>query len=95
MARKPKKETAARKPAKEVKKVKAPARQRRPAPTREGVLNLLKERRRKFTLSEEIGNTLNIPKAAVWKYIAALRKEGHIIESHRRKGYKLVKVARK
>jgi len=77
------------------RRAKAEARRRRPAPTREAVLNLLKRRRRTYTSGEQIGKELGISRAAVWKHIAALRKEGHLIESHRRRGYRLLKVAGK
>ena len=82
-------------PAKGAKRAKAPTGRKRPAPTREAVLNLLKRRRRTYTSGEQIGRELGISRAAVWKHIAALRKEGHIIESHRRRGYRLVRVARR
>lgn len=94
MARRARKR-AAKKPTRAAKaRAKAPAKRKRPAPTREAVLDLLKRRRRTYTSGEEIGEELGISRAAVWKHIAALRKEGHVIESHRRRGYRLVRLAR-
>ena len=95
MARRPRKR-AAKGPARAAERAEAPAKRgRRPAPTRQAVLELLKRRRRTYTSGEEIGRELGISRAAVWKHIAALRKEGHVIESHRKKGYRLVRLARK
>lgn len=53
------------------------------------ILELLKQSE-DFISGEEIGERLNISRAAVWKNIAKLKEEGYEIESVSNKGYRLI-----
>ena len=57
---------------------------------KEKLLNLLMECE-DYISGEEIGEKLGVSRAAVWKNINALRKDGYIIEAVTNKGYKLDK----
>lgn len=46
-----------------------------------------------YLSGEEIGSTLGVSRAAVWKNINALRKDGFVIEAVTNKGYKLSEEA--
>lgn len=54
------------------------------------IINLLKENQDNFISGEKISKKLGITRAAVWKYIKAIKSEGYRIESVSRKGYKLI-----
>lgn len=54
------------------------------------VLNLLKENKDNFLSGEKISKELGVSRAAVWKYINALKEDGYEIESVSRKGYKII-----
>lgn len=54
------------------------------------IINLLKENENIFISGEKISESLGITRAAVWKYIKAIKDEGYNIESVSRKGYKLL-----
>lgn len=54
------------------------------------ILSFLKESNNEFISGEDISNKLGISRAAIWKHINALKKEGYKIESISRKGYKLI-----
>ncbi|MDF2987584.1 MAG: birA, biotin-(acetyl-CoA-carboxylase) ligase [Eubacterium sp.] len=43
-----------------------------------------------YLSGEELSNSLGVSRTAVWKHINELRKEGYIIESSSKKGYKLI-----
>lgn len=58
--------------------------------SRRTVLKLLQEQEGQFVSGERISETLGITRAAIWKTIGALRKEGYEIESKTRLGYRLV-----
>ncbi|MHC1584981.1 MAG: biotin--[acetyl-CoA-carboxylase] ligase [Candidatus Syntropharchaeia archaeon] len=45
-----------------------------------------------YTSGEELADRLGISRSAVWKHIRALRKDGYIIDSSPKKGYKLLKA---
>lgn len=53
------------------------------------VLEILRKQQG-YISGEEIGKTLEISRAAIWKSIAKLRKEGYEIEAITNKGYRLV-----
>lgn len=53
---------------------------------KEQLLSLLTEQ---FASGEFLANRLGVSRAAVWKAVQALRKEGHKIASNRAKGYRL------
>ncbi len=55
---------------------------------RYNILKLLRQKR-DFVSGEEIGDILDISRAAVWKHIDRLKKEGYKIESVKNRGYKL------
>ena len=52
------------------------------------ILNLLKSSK-DFVSGQHLSNELGISRAAIWKYINALKEEGYEIESISRRGYKL------
>lgn len=57
--------------------------------TRENVLTLLEEHRGGLVSGSEIGETLGISRAAVWKAIHSLREDGHQIDAVTNRGYGL------
>lgn len=57
--------------------------------TRHTILRLLEQRRGEFVSGEEISAALGMTRAAVWKGVEALRREGCEIESRTRLGYRL------
>ncbi|MGY0373788.1 biotin--[acetyl-CoA-carboxylase] ligase [Clostridium sp. JNZ J1-5] len=56
---------------------------------KEEIIKLLKENKNNFISGEKISESIGITRAAVWKYIKAIKEEGYEIESVSRKGYKL------
>ena len=46
-----------------------------------------------FVSGEEISSIFNVSRAAIWKHMGELKKEGYVIESIPKKGYRLVKSA--
>ena len=56
---------------------------------RKTIVDFLKNNKDKFLSGEEIANKLGISRAAVWKHIQQLRKNGYKILSRERNGYKL------
>lgn len=57
---------------------------------RSQILNLLKQANHKFLSGEELAETLNVSRTAIWKHIKALRDNGYDIESVPRSGYRLI-----
>lgn len=57
--------------------------------TKNKVLQVLEENRASYISGQELANSLNISRSAIWKAIVLLKKEGYIIESSTKKGYKL------
>jgi BirA family biotin operon repressor/biotin-[acetyl-CoA-carboxylase] ligase len=55
----------------------------------EEVADLLKESRG-YLSGEEIASRVGVTRAAIWKSVGLLKKEGYVIESSPSKGYKLV-----
>lgn len=58
--------------------------------SREKVYQLLRERDNAFCSGEEISGCLGISRAAVWKAIDSLRRDGYTIEARTGLGYRLV-----
>lgn len=58
--------------------------------TRGNVLIALEENKGATVSGEELASRLNISRAAVWKAIQELRKEGHRIDAITNKGYRLL-----
>ncbi len=54
------------------------------------ILKTLKDQKGQYVSGEALSNRLGVSRTAIWKHIAALREEGHSIESSSRKGYKLL-----
>jgi birA, biotin-[acetyl-CoA-carboxylase] ligase region len=54
------------------------------------ILRILIENTEDFTSGEKLSSRLGVSRAAIWKYIKALRQEGYEIHSMTNKGYKLV-----
>ncbi|MEK7084674.1 MAG: biotin operon repressor, partial [Patescibacteria group bacterium] len=57
----------------------------------EQIINFLK-RSKGYLSGEEISRSVNISRAAIWKYMQELRKEGYEIEAVPHLGYQLVSV---
>ena len=57
---------------------------------KEEILNVLKQKNG-FVSGQELADIFNVSRTAVWKAITALKKEGYVIESVSRRGYKLDK----
>ena len=55
--------------------------------TKERLFGLLDENRGRFISGEEIASSLLVSRAAVWKGIQSLRRDGYEIEAVRNKGY--------
>ena len=58
--------------------------------SRRTILKLLQENEGQFVSGERISEEMGITRAAIWKSIDALRKEGYEIESKTKLGYRLV-----
>ncbi len=56
---------------------------------REKVLSLLRERQGEYLSGEAMSRTLGISRAAVWKVVEGLRREGYTISSGPNRGYRL------
>ena len=54
------------------------------------IINLLKVNKENFLSGEIISKELGVSRAAVWKYINALKEDGYEIESISRKGYRII-----
>lgn len=57
---------------------------------KEEIIRLLKKSENEFISGEDISSALGISRAAVWKYMKAIKEDGYNIESVSRKGYKLI-----
>ncbi len=58
------------------------------------LLSILKKADGKYISGEYLSQCLGITRAAVWKRMRALKKEGFVIEATTRKGYRLCEVVR-
>lgn len=56
------------------------------------ILKVLRNAHGDYVSGEEISSQLQLTRAAVWKSISALRKDGYVIEAHSGRGYRLVDV---
>ena len=61
--------------------------------SRERVYALLNEHPGEFLSGEAVSAQLGVSRAAVWKAIEALRREGHVIEARTGLGYRLTAPA--
>ena len=58
--------------------------------SRDKILSLFRSNPDAFVSGQEISQTLNISRAAVWKQVESLREQGFKIEAQRSKGYRLL-----
>ena len=58
--------------------------------SRETVLELLRDGAGDFLSGEELSHRLGLSRAAVWKAVDALRREGYVVEARTGLGYRLV-----
>jgi len=58
--------------------------------SRDKILSLFRRQPDVFLSGQEISQTLNISRAAVWKQVELLREQGFEIEAQRSKGYRLL-----
>lgn len=56
------------------------------------VLQLLRENKGEFVSGEAISAKLGITRAAIWKAVSALRREGCVIEASTGRGYRLIRL---
>lgn len=56
------------------------------------ILSLLSEGGEEFTSGEALSDKLGLSRAAVWKYVEALRQKGYRIDALPARGYRLVEV---
>lgn len=54
------------------------------------ILKLLEQKRGDFASGEELAKSLNVSRSAVWKAVAALKRQGFPIDSVKNRGYKLM-----
>ncbi|TYQ16838.1 UNVERIFIED_CONTAM: BirA family biotin operon repressor/biotin-[acetyl-CoA-carboxylase] ligase [Acetivibrio alkalicellulosi] len=59
---------------------------------KEKILESLKDTNGEFVSGQQLSDILNVSRTSVWKCIRGLRKQGYIIESSSKKGYRLVEV---
>jgi BirA family transcriptional regulator, biotin operon repressor / biotin---[acetyl-CoA-carboxylase] ligase len=59
---------------------------------RNAILEMLRNHRDEYLSGEDISRRLAVSRTAVWKHIQALKQAGYEIESHTRRGYKLLMV---
>lgn len=57
------------------------------------ILNILESRRGEYISGEELAENFMVSRAAIWKVIDSLRREGHVIQSRTNKGYMLEKFS--
>lgn len=62
-------------------------------PSREIMLYHLKRKRGDWVSGQFLGEQIAMTRTAVWKQIGALKKEGYVIASSPRKGYRLLEVS--
>ena len=58
--------------------------------SRDKILSLFRSRPAAFISGQEISQTLNVSRAAVWKQVELLREQGFEIEAQRSRGYRLL-----
>ena len=58
--------------------------------SRQEVLALLREQEGAFVSGEEISHRLGLSRAAIWKAVDALRREGYTVEARTGRGYRLL-----
>jgi BirA family biotin operon repressor/biotin-[acetyl-CoA-carboxylase] ligase len=56
---------------------------------KEEIIGKLKELSGEYVSGEQLSESLGVTRTAVWKCVAGLRKEGYVIESSSKKGYRL------
>ena len=62
--------------------------------SRQDVLALLREQEGAFVSGEEISHRLGLSRAAIWKAVDALRREGYTVEARTGRGYRLLDAPR-
>lgn len=53
------------------------------------ILNMLESRKGEYISGEELAQSFNVSRSAIWKIIQSLKEEGHVIQSRTNKGYML------
>ncbi|HPN72679.1 MAG TPA: biotin--[acetyl-CoA-carboxylase] ligase [Candidatus Omnitrophota bacterium] len=59
---------------------------------RNELLRILKDTGSLFVSGESVSRDLGVSRAALWKHVEALRRDGYLVESFPRKGYRLKSV---
>ena len=63
--------------------------------TKEHLLSKLKASKGKWLSGEALSRDLEVSRCAIWKQVAALKKQGYLIQSAPKKGYRLREVSTK
>lgn len=59
--------------------------------TRNKLINILAKSTEQFISGQELSKQLNVSRSAIWKHMNELKKDGYIIESVAKKGYRIIK----
>ena len=65
---------------------------RRSMSTKDQLLMHLKEGKGTWVSGEFLGYKMAVSRSAIWKHISALKNDGYVIESSRKKGYLLLRI---
>lgn len=60
--------------------------------SRNAILDVLRANEGSYVSGEDISRMLDVSRTAVWKHIQGLRREGYLVDSNPRQGYKLMAV---
>lgn len=63
--------------------------------TRNRLIEILEQHQDEYISGQELSNTLNISRTAVWKHMKELEKDGYSFEAVPRKGYRVTKHSKK
>src|SRR5690554_4921210 len=55
-------------------------------------LEVLMDNMGEFVSGEDISDQLGMTRAAIWKHVDQIKKEGYLVESVSRRGYRLVEI---
>lgn len=58
--------------------------------TRNKLINILSEHKDEFVSGQDLSETLNVSRSAIWKHMNELKKDGYVIEGVAKKGYRIV-----
>lgn len=59
---------------------------------RDAILSILRANEGAYISGEDVSRLMNVSRTAIWKHIQGLRRDGYIIDSNPRRGYRLMAV---